>query len=104
MTVKEALISFIGMPVQDGNIEMVLVNHDLSGSGTYTKTLSESIEKAAIDVLYNAWLTPDVTEGGYAIKYDRTALRSRLLLLAQKHSRTDILSDLKPKITGKSVW
>lgn len=104
MTVKEALISFIGMPVQDGNIEKVLVDNDLTGTEPYTKSLSESIEKAAIDVLYNAWLTPDVSEGGFSIKYDRTAIRSRLLLLSEKYSRTDITAALKPKITSRPVW
>ncbi|MBU7577202.1 MAG: hypothetical protein KAF40_03995 [Flavihumibacter sp.] len=106
MTVKEALLSTIGMPVDDGNIDLVLIDHDLDGSDEYTKSLSESIGKAAIDVLLNAWNTPDVTEGGYSIKHNREAIKARLLFLANKYGRTDItdLLNAKPSVTGKSVW
>ena len=106
MTVKEALLSTIGMPVDDGNIDLVLIDHELSDSDEYTKSLSESIGKAAIDVLLNAWNTPDVTEGGYSIKHNREAIKARLLFLANKYGRTDItdLMNPKPSVNSKTVW
>lgn len=104
MTVREALINIVSTPVNDGTIDLVLINSDLIGTEQYSKALSESIEKAAIEVLQASVSAPDISEGGYSIRYDRNAIQSRLLFLARKHNRTDILKELTPTISSPSVW
>ncbi len=104
MTVKEALINIVSTPVDGGTIDLVLINSDLNGNDTYSKALSESIEKAAIEVLQSVLSSPDISEGGYSVRYDRNAIQSRLLFLARKHNRADILDGVKPTVSSPSVW
>ncbi|GAO43792.1 DUF6706 family protein [Flavihumibacter petaseus] len=106
MTVKEALIAEIAMSVDDMLVDKTLVDHGVYENRTYTKELSETIGKASIDILLSIWTMPDVSEGGYSVKYNRDAVKSRLLFLAGKYGRTDITDQLNPKptVTSKTVW
>lgn len=106
MTVRQALQSVIGLPVDESTIDLALIDHDLIAIDMYNKNLSEQIGKAAVDVLLSAWNTPDITEGGYSIKHNREAIKAKLVFLAKKHGRTDVIDQLetKPTVRGRSVW
>ncbi|MHA4844417.1 DUF6706 family protein [Flavitalea antarctica] len=103
MNIKEALVSTVGIPVNDDIIDKVLLDNDLVGTTNYRKADSAKIEMAVIDVLLAIWITPDITEGGYSVKQNSAALKSRLLLLAAKYDRTDVTGTLNPKREVREV-
>ncbi len=107
MNLKEALISAVNVPAADSVLEKALIDNDLNGTDSYTKDSAGAIDKIAIDVLLAAWVTPDVSEGSYSVKYDRNAIKSRLLFLAKKHDRQDVIDacgDPVPTISSPNVW
>jgi hypothetical protein len=104
MTNKEALISELPFEVDDMMIEKSLIDNSVTGSSTYVADSAESIDLCVVKILQRLLSEPDITEGGYSKKFDRSAAEKRLLYLAKKYGMTDIVSDLTPTITSKSVW
>lgn len=104
MTNKEALIAVLRVSVPDNTLEKALLDQGVTGASTYSATNAQSIDLCAIDVLAGLLAEPDVSEGGYSIRYDRKAVTDLLLFLARKHNVTSVLNQLKPTVTGKSVW
>jgi hypothetical protein len=104
MTNKEALTAVIGFTVSDSLLEKALADSNLQGATVYSRDNGPAIDSMAVDVLFAAWSTPDVSEGGYSVKFDRNAMQKKIEALAGKCGRTDILTSLKPTVTGKSPW
>lgn len=104
MTNKEALIAVLRVNIPDNSLVKALLDNDVTDSETYTKTKEKSIDLCAIDLLAGLLSEPDVSEGGYSIKYDRAAVQKQLLFLAKKHNVTDIIQQYSPTITSKAVW
>jgi len=99
MTNKEALIAALQLSVDDSTLEKVLIDQEVSGSATYSKDNATAIDKCAIEVLQGILSTPDVSEGGYSVKYDRGAVERRLSYLLDKN---DLSNTLKPTIKDAS--
>lgn len=104
MTNKEALIAAVSFSVPDNMLEKALLDRTLTGASTYTSANAEKVDMCVIDLLQRVLSEPDVTEGGYSIRFDRKAVEARLLYLARKYDQTGILNQLTPTVTGKSVW
>lgn len=104
MTNKEALIAEVPGNTPDGFIEKALVDNGVTGSDTYGTGDSEKIDYCVIAVLKRLLSDPDITEGGYSIRFDRGAVEKRLKYLVTQYGLTDILGDLKPTVTGRNVW
>lgn len=86
MTNKEALESVVQVSVSDKTLEKAMIDNGINGAETYASSSSKSIDLAAIDVLNWVLATPDVSEGGYSVKYDRNAIRARVEALSAKLS------------------
>jgi len=104
MTNKAALISELPFEVDDNMIEKSLIDNSVDGNATYAVDNAESIDMCVVKLLQRLLSEPDITEGGYSIKFDRNAAEKRLLYLAKKYGLSDVVSDLTPTITSKRVW
>jgi hypothetical protein len=101
MTKKEALIAVIRVNVPDNTIEKAMIDNDVTGSQTYSKSSEKEIDICAIAILKGLLSEPDVTEGGYSIRYDRAAVEKQIGYLSEKHGLTDTAA---PTVTGRTVW
>ncbi len=104
MTNKEALIAVLRVSVPDNTLEKALADQEVTAAGTYAKANAKSIDLCAIDVLTGLLSEPDISEGGYSIKYERDAVQQHLVILARKHNITEVLSQFKPSVNSKPVW
>jgi hypothetical protein len=104
MLVKDALISNLQLSVDDNLVSKVLLDNDILEDQTYTKNDNDVVDKMSIDILLAAWTSADVSEGGYSIRLDREAIKSRLLFLAKKTGRNDIDGFLNPSANFVSKW
>ena len=102
MTNKEALIAALQLSVDDSTLEKALIDLEVNGSGTYSKDNATAIDQCAIEVLQGILSTPDVSEGGYSVKYDRDAVERRLIYLSNKNG---VDNPSRPKISdATSRW
>lgn len=101
MTNKEALMAVVGFEVSDDAIDKSLVDAGIKGAEEYTTNDAEDIDLCAIDLLQLLLSVPNVSEGGYSISYDRTAIKDRLNFLSGKHG---LMNPSSPFITSKSIW
>lgn len=104
MTIKEALIAVLRVNLPDNSLEKALLDQGITGSSTYTAADAKAVDYCAMDLLLGLLSEPDVSEGGYSVKYDRAAVLNYVKSLAKKHGREDILKGLVPTVTSKSVW
>lgn len=104
MTNKEALAAVVSVSVSDALLEKALSDSEISGSATYSKDNIAKIDSAALDVLFSVWSTPDVSEGGFSVKYDRAALKIKIEALAAKCGRTDVVTSIKPTVKKATPW
>ncbi len=100
MTNKEALIAVLRVSVLDNTLIKAMLDQDVSEEATYSKEGAKSIDLCAIDVLLGLLSEPDVSEGGYSVKYDRSAVIKHLVALAEKHGISSVLETYKPKVTA----
>jgi hypothetical protein len=104
MTLKEALAAVVSQSVSDNVLEKALADWELLGDDLYTNSSALLVDAAAVDVLFNLWASPNVSEGGFSVSYDRTALKDKIIILATKSGRKDILSAMTPTVSGASPW
>jgi hypothetical protein len=99
MTNKEALIAALQLTADDSTLEKALIDQEVTGSDTYVKDNATAIDQCAIEVLQGILSTPDVSEGGYSVKYDRDAVKARLSYLLDKNG---LSNSLTPKVKDAS--
>lgn len=81
-----------------------MLDRDIIPGDEYKKENAEAIDLCAIELLAGLLAEPDISEGGFSVKYDRNAIKDRLLILAKKHNATEILDQYRPSVTSRSVW
>lgn len=84
MTNKEALVAVCQVSVDDNVLEKALADQDVTAADTYASSGSDSINKAAIDVLEGVLSRANVSEGGFSESFDRKAIENRLKILYSK--------------------
>lgn len=104
MTNKEALVATLQTSVPDNSLEKALADRGIASAGTYGSTQTAGVEQSAMDLLWGILSTPDVSEGGYSVRYDRKSILARLTFLANKYGNTDILAGLTPTVSRANVW
>lgn len=105
MTVKEALSTLVGVPVESNVIDLALLDNGLTGSETYvTETHKLVVDNALIDVLLGVFMLSSQSEGDGSISYNFEGIKQRLLFLATKYGRVDVLDYLKPTVNSRPVW
>lgn len=103
ITKKQALLSSIQYHVSDADLEYALITAGLNGDDQFSKEDLEDVEKASIPVLISLWGTLSEREGGFTLTKSEQGMKGRLLYLARKYGRTDILSSFSSVPTISSV-
>lgn len=85
MTNKEALVAVVQVSVADNVLLKALLDQNIPSTDTYASANASSIDLAAISVLEGLLSTPNVSEGGYSVSYDRAAIEGRIKALYQKN-------------------
>jgi len=100
-TVITDQLATYSIAITDTKLETLLVNSDLDGNAVYTKTDKKAVDTALLSAVTDILAMPDVTEGGIAYKWDRTAvltwansLRSDLGLSAPSSPKIRNLSNI----------
>jgi hypothetical protein len=103
MTNKEALIATIMVSTQAAGsiVEKVLVDFSIDASATYSAANAKEIDLCAIEVLKGILSTPDISEGGFSVKYDRGAVQARLSALNEKYFPELIKT---PTVRARDLW
>lgn len=96
---REALQAVLAVTVDSRAVEKALFDADLEPGETYSSSSKDKINACAIEVLEGILSQPDISEGGYSIKYDRSAVKLRLDALRAKTG-----TSATPKIAGLNVW
>ncbi|MFD2597330.1 DUF6706 family protein [Sphingobacterium corticis] len=104
MTIKEAFQQFLGIDVDGRAIDLALLNSSLDGSGKYDASSRAAVERSTIDLLFQQIAVVSESESQYSTSKDAKIMRERLLYLARKYGRKDIVSALtgSVKISNKS--
>jgi hypothetical protein len=104
MTKKEALIAILQVSVPEITVEKAMIDQGITGSESYSLSSEKDIDLCAVKILQWLQSVPNISEGGMSITHNLEGIKSVLLSLAKKHSLTEILSEFKPSVTGKSLW
>lgn len=102
MTNREAVLAVAGTSVSDNSIDKALTDIGLTPSGYYTLTNASKIDLATIEVLKSIIATADISEGGYSIKYDRSAILKRITELGIKNGLPEYTA--RPTVRSVNVW
>jgi len=112
-TKKEALFTSIGYgDLSDDALEIALTSAGLDGSEPFTKDDVKDIEIASIPVLESLLGITSERESQFTVTRSYEGLKMRLLLLAGRYGRKDIIDAFSsvPKIssvrgrTGRALW
>ena len=109
MTIKEAFIGGLaGLQVSDALIERSIIQSGINDSSlTYSPSLhDELIDLAMMHTLFAVWGTyKSMSEGDMSVSFSDEMLK-KLLFLAKKYGRKDIvdLLDEKPKLRAVRKW
>jgi len=104
MTIKEAFQSLIKpFELDSEDIELALLNANLDGSAEYNASLQRSVERSIIDPLFQVIAINSESESQLSISYDSKLKRERLLVLARKYGRKDIINALTSSVKVKDI-
>jgi hypothetical protein len=84
MTNKEALAAVIQTDVDDNILDKSFLDQNVTSSDLYVAANSRSIDLCAIAVLEGLLSTPNISEGGSSVNYDRNAILNRIKSLYNK--------------------
>lgn len=81
MTNLEALKAVVGVEgISDNSYSKALIDSGIDGTGTYSASNESVVNISAINVLENFLLT-SLSEGGYSVSYDRSAIEKKISVL-----------------------
>ncbi len=103
MTVKEAFQQFLGFETDNRAIDLALLNSHLDGSEEYTVGLKSRVERSTIDLLFQTIAVTSESESQLSTSRDAKLMRERLLFLARKYGRKDILDALGGAVKIKNI-
>jgi len=102
--VIQAKLSRYNIDLTEAELEVAISEQGLVSSDPYTSEVSTKTLKVIAGVLPELLLAPDITEGGYSIKYDKTAVLAYYKMLCADLGLPDKVSP-QPKIRSKScIW
>lgn len=107
MTIKDALIAAIGVSVSAGALQKTLADAGLNPSDEYIPSShSRLVDIASIEVLFSLYGVSSKSEGDMSVSYNAKDLKDRLLFLARKYKRWDIVDAIepRPKVSSVKRW
>jgi hypothetical protein len=107
-TIREylkATLTRYNIDLSDAEVDAALIDQGLNPVNQYTADASRPTKLAIVEIIPGLLLSPDITEGGYAVKWDRGAVKAYYSLLCSQLGKPDLLSPAQPKIRSKSnLW
>ena len=104
MTIIEAFEQFLGIEdIDDKAIELALLNANLDGSAEYNASLKADVERSTIDLLFQSIAVTSESESQYSTSKDAKLMRDRLLYLARRYGRKDIINAIQGKVTVEDI-
>jgi len=103
MTVRDALLWQIGEGPGTDGADLALLHAGLDGAAPYLPEMRAAVERAAIEPLFRGMAVASETEGGLSISRTAREMRARLLWLARRHGRTDILREIEGAATVSDI-
>lgn len=103
MTIKEAFKQFLGFSAEGEAIDLALLNANLDGSAEYNSSIKASVERSTIDLLFQLIAVTSESESQYSTSKDSKSMRERLLYLARKYGRKDIIDSVTGVVKVKNV-
>lgn len=97
MTNREALEAVLQVDVDRITVEKAMIDVGIDPEDTYGSSLKKKIDGCAVSILQGILSRPDITEGGYSVKYDRSAIQARI----------DSINGVKPKtaqVRIRNLW
>ena len=91
MTNQEALVAAVALPANEAEIQKAMIDAEINPATNYSKANQLLIDNAAIEVLQGMKSTKSVQEGGYSLTLDLNAINERILYLAKRCNRLDLL-------------
>lgn len=93
-------VSYLPPAIIDGALVSVGADPDAN----FTQSDRQKVDLALLEIIPKLLLTPDVTEGGYSVKYDRNAISQYYRFLCEKLGVENKL-ERKPTIRDASdLW
>jgi hypothetical protein len=81
MTVLEALKAVVDVPgISSNSYDKALIDAGIDGSATYLASNAQTINNAAVNVL-KGFLLSSISEGGYSVSFDRSAIENKITVL-----------------------
>lgn len=100
---KATLIRY-NIELTDAEVDAALIDQGLNPVNQYTADASRPTKLAIVEIIPGLLLSPDTTEGGYSVKWDRAAVKAYYSLLCAQLGKPDLLT-VQPKIKSKShLW
>ncbi|MCF2498397.1 DUF6706 family protein [Dyadobacter chenhuakuii] len=100
----QAKLSRYNIDLTEAELDAAIIDQGLTPADQYASSASKSTLKVIASVIPELLLAPDITEGGYSIKYDKGAVTSYYRLLCAQLGIDDNLNP-QPKIRSKSsLW
>jgi hypothetical protein len=105
MLIEEVLSTQVGIAIESNAIDLALLNNALSGATEYVaETHRAGVENALVDILFSIMMLQSQSEGDASVSYNYEGIKQRLLFLAKKLNRSEILDYLEPSVTNKPIW
>jgi hypothetical protein len=105
MNIKEAVLAFCAIEVNNSAVELEVINSGLNPGDDYTTQDERKVARTACNVLSTMLVLDSLKEGDLTISYNREGMIKRLLLLASKYGFAEIIKGLKPKVIDRSeIW
>lgn len=91
-TIRQVITAQLGkyaIELTAESMDMLLVDHDLNGDDTYSKSHVQSVKRALLSEVAALLAKPDVTEGGMSLKWDRASVEKYCNQLKQELGMVD---------------
>ena len=98
----QSKLSKFGASVDGNELESLLLLNSIAADEVYTTTNSIKAYKAIHGYIPELLATPDITEGGFSMRLDRTAIMQYYQLLCDQLGLENKLAAKQPKVRDKS--
>jgi len=95
MTVRDAFLAHLGHEAAASEVAVALLEAGLDGDAPYLPEMRAAVERAVVDPLWRHAAVLSEAEGGLSVSRSAREVRGRLLWLARRHGRRDIVRELE---------
>lgn len=103
--VIERKLAKLHIDLDQTQLDELEVDFDLNMGAAYSKANATQVKKALLQLISDLLAMPDVTEGGFSLKYNREGVSAYLSSLREELGITIVQTATVPTVTDKSyLW